>query len=179
MRNPNIFVKQSSRFLLKLIFEEYQFDENSNNDDKSVLVMSIINALELLEMEFPPVDFLIDEFLPRNLCLLAGPPKIGKSLLTLSFMGPILTKGMEVYYFSFEDDYRRLKSRLTALNLNDKGLRIHCGREGPLGSTEVEEFNKIQRIAMKSNVSLVVLDTMERILPPQKERGIIITSLRR
>ena len=130
--------------------------------------MSIINALELLEMEFPPVDFLIDEFLPRNLCLLAGPPKIGKSLLTLSFMRPIITKGMEVYYFSFEDDYRRLKSRLTAMNLVDKGLYIHGGREGPFGSTEAEEFNKIQRIAMESQVSLIVLDTMERILPPTK-----------
>ena len=35
MRNPNIFVNHGSLFLLKLIFEEYQFDErNSNNDDE-------------------------------------------------------------------------------------------------------------------------------------------------
>lgn len=130
--------------------------------------MSIINASKLFEMDFPPVDFLIDEFLPRNLCLLAGPPKIGKSSLTLSFMQPIITKGMEVYYFSFEDDYRRLNSRLTAMELLDKKLYIHCGREGVLGSTEAEEFNIIQSIAMKSNVSLIVLDTMERILPTTK-----------
>ena len=33
MRNPNIFINKSSQFLLKLIFKEYQFDENSNDDD--------------------------------------------------------------------------------------------------------------------------------------------------
>jgi predicted XRE-type DNA-binding protein len=37
-----------------------------------------------------------------------------------------------------------------------------------LASTEAEEFNKIQLIAARDEVSLIVIDTMERILPQTK-----------
>ena len=127
-----------------------------------------ITAADLEKMTFPEADLLIEDILPKNLCLLAGPPKIGKSFLCLSFIKQIITAGQKAYYFSFEDDYRRITSRLSQLDLMNKNLVIHCGREGPFASTEAEEFNKIQSIANSDEVSFVVIDTMERILPQTK-----------
>ena len=127
-----------------------------------------ITASELAKMDFPEADFLINDILPKNLCLLAGPPKIGKSFLCLSFIKHIINSGQKAFYFTFEDDFRRIRSRLSQLDLENDNLNIHCGREGPLASTEAEEFNKIQRIAHSDNVSFIVVDTMERILPQPK-----------
>lgn len=127
-----------------------------------------ITAADLAHMTFPEADLLIEDILPKNLCLLAGPPKIGKSFLCLSFIKHVTRSKQKAYYFTFEDDYRRIQSRLSQLDLHGDNFVIHCGRETQLGSTEAEEFNKIQSIAARDEVSLIVIDTMERILPQTK-----------
>ena len=129
-----------------------------------------ITASDLKFMQFEKREFLIENLLARNLTLLAGPPKIGKSFLCLSFAKYIIKKGKKVYYCSFEDDYFRLHSRLLQLNLLCDDLRIHCGREEVLGATSDEEFNLLQSIAHDEQVELIILDTMERILPSTKQK---------
>lgn len=129
-----------------------------------------ISASELNFMQFEKREFLIENLLARNLTLLAGPPKIGKSFLCLSFAKHIIKQGKKVYYCSFEDDFARLHSRLLELDLLCDDLQIHCGRETVLGSTSDEEFNLLQSIAYDDQVALVILDTMERILPSTKQK---------
>ena len=129
-----------------------------------------LKASDLKFMQFEERDFLIENLLARNLTLLAGPPKIGKSFLCLSFAKHIIKQGKKIYYCSFEDDYSRLYSRLLELDLLCDELNIHCGRETVLGSTSDEEFNRIQSIADDDQVALVILDTMERILPSTKQK---------
>ena len=129
-----------------------------------------IKAKALKFLQFKKRDFLIENLLARNLTLLAGPPKIGKSFLCLSFAKQIMKQGKKVYYCSFEDDYSRLHSRLLELDLLCDDLLIHCGRETVLGSTSDEEFNRLQSIAYDDQVALVILDTMERILPSTKQK---------
>ena len=129
-----------------------------------------IKASALKSIEYEKRDFLIENLLARNLTLLAGPPKIGKSFLCLSFAKHIIKQGKKVYYCSFEDDYFRLHSRLSELDLLCDELNIHCGRETVLGSTSDEEFNLLQSIAFDNQVALVILDTMERILPSTKQK---------
>ena len=121
-------------------------------------------------MQFAKRDCLIENLLARNLTLLAGPPKIGKSFLCLSFAKHIIKQGKKVYYCSFEDDYFRLHSRLSLLDLLCDELCIHCGREEVLGATSDEEFNLLQSIAYDDQVELIILDTMERILPSTKQK---------
>ena len=129
-----------------------------------------IKASALKIMQFEKRGFLVENLLARNLTLLAGPPKIGKSFLCLSFAKHIIKQGEKVYYCSFEDDYLRLHSRLLELDLLCDELLIHCGRENVLGSTSDEEFNLLHSIAYDDQVALVILDTMERILPPTKQK---------
>lgn len=127
-------------------------------------------ASALKIMQFAKRDCLIENLLARNLTLLAGPPKIGKSFLCLSFAKHIIKQGKKVYYCSFEDDYFRLHSRLSLLDLLCDELCIHCGREEILGATSDEEFNLLQSIAYDEQVELIILDTMERILPSTKQK---------
>ena len=129
-----------------------------------------ITAEALKFLQFAKRDFLVENLLARNLTLLAGPPKIGKSFLCLSFAKHIINQGKKVYYCSFEDDYFRLHSRLLELDLLCDKLRIHCGREEVLGATSDEEFNLLQSIAYDDQVELIILDTMERILPSTKQK---------
>jgi len=129
-----------------------------------------ITASALNFMQFERREFLIESLLASNLTLLAGPPKIGKSFLCLSFAKHIIKQGKKVYYCSFEDDYSRLHSRLLELDVLCDDLLIHCGRETVLGSTSDEEFNRLQSIAYDDQVALVILDTMERILPSTKQK---------
>jgi len=129
-----------------------------------------ITASALNFMQFERREFLIESLLASNLTLLAGPPKIGKSFLCLSFAKHIIKQGKKVYYCSFEDDYSRLHSRLLELDLLCDDLLIHCGRETVLGSTSDEEFNRLQSIAYDDQVALVILDTKERILPSTKQK---------
>jgi len=129
-----------------------------------------ITASALNFMQFERREFLIENLLASNLTLLAGPPKIGKSFLCLSFAKYIIKKGKKVYYCSFEDDYSRLHSRLLELDVLCDDLLIHCGRETVLGSTSDKEFNRLQSIAYDDQVALVILDTMERILPSTKQK---------
>ena len=129
-----------------------------------------IKASDLKQMQFEKRDFLIEDLLARNLTLLAGPPKIGKSFLCLSFAKQISSTGKQAYYCSFEDDYRRLQRRLAELELFSDNLKIYCGREDILGSTAEEEFNVIQNIAFKEEVAIIIIDTMERVLPVTKQK---------
>jgi len=129
-----------------------------------------ITASDLKFMQFEKREFLIENLLARNLTLLAGPPKIGKSFLCLSLAKHIIKQGKKVNYCSFEDDYFRLYSRLLELDLLCDELRIHCGRENVLGSTSDEEFNLFQSIAHDEEVEIIILDTMERILPSTKQK---------
>ena len=129
-----------------------------------------ITASELKQMQFEKRDFLIEGLLARNLTLLAGPPKIGKSFLGLSFAKQIISTGKKAYYCSFEDDRRRIRKRLAELDLFSDDLKIHCGREDVLGSTAEEEFNTIQNIAFYEEVAIIIIDTMERVLPATKQK---------
>ena len=129
-----------------------------------------IAASELKSMQFDRRDFLIENLLARNLTLLAGPPKVGKSFLCLSFIKQILSDDRKAFYCSVEDDYRRIQNRLAQLNLSSEHLKIHCGREEVLGATEQEEFNLIQDICFRDDVAILVIDTMERILPQTKQK---------
>ena len=66
--------------------------KNDNYQSKEINI-PFMDASELKHMQFEKRDFLIENLLARNLTLLAGPPKIGKSFLCLSFAKQIISTG--------------------------------------------------------------------------------------
>ena len=83
-----------------------------------------ISAEELLSTPLPPVKWIIPGLLPAGLALFAGPSKAGKSWLTLWLClqiaqgNPVWNREIEprtVIYFSLEDTFNRLQSRIFQL----------------------------------------------------------------
>ncbi|MDK2011877.1 MULTISPECIES: AAA family ATPase [unclassified Deinococcus] len=80
-----------------------------------------IRVNDLMQIAFPPQQFIVEGLIPVGLCMLAGAPKIGKSWATLDlalsvaagrpFLGCATTQG-SVLYLGLEDNQRRLQQRL-------------------------------------------------------------------
>ena len=93
-------------------------------------------ADELMAMEFPPPRWAVPGFLAEGVNLLAGPPKVGKSWLSLGLalsvaagadaLGSIPVEAGPVLYLALEDTPRRLQSRMR---------KILDGRRAPHGLT--------------------------------------------
>lgn len=92
-----------------------------------------ISARELLEMEFPPISYVVPGYVVPGATILAGRPKLGKSWLALEWALAVATGGTclggvqceqgDVLYMALEDNLRRLQSRVD---------RIHpAGAPGP------------------------------------------------
>lgn len=135
---------------------------------------------ELAEAKLPPVRWAIPGFLPAGLCLLVAAPKVGKSWLALDlclaiaagscWLGQPAEKGA-VLYFDLEDSPQRLQGRLRALLGDDSPapaavtVRLHAptlghGLEGLLD----EWFDA------HPDARLVIVDTFQRVRPPQVGR---------
>lgn len=85
-------------------------------------------AEELRHEVLPPLEWILKDLMPEGVILVCGPPKLGKSLLTLATAisvaidgafsvlgsGPSKT-GMGVLYLGLEDNKRRLQSRIQTL----------------------------------------------------------------
>jgi hypothetical protein len=79
-------------------------------------------ADELMAIEFPPPKWAVPGLIAEGVTLLAGPPKVGKSWLSLGLglaiasgapaLGGIATDAGPVLYLALEDTPRRLQSRM-------------------------------------------------------------------
>lgn len=82
---------------------------------------TIIDVSDLLKEKIPPLQWIVRDILPEGLSLLAGKPKLGKSLLALSLalgicqggfvLGKIAVEQGQVLYLDIESNKRRLQSR--------------------------------------------------------------------
>jgi len=78
---------------------------------------------DLFDIEFPPVEWVVQDLLPPGLCLLAGPPKAGKSRFNMQlglcvasgvpFLGQAVSQGA-VVYLSLEDPMHLSQERAKA-----------------------------------------------------------------
>lgn len=85
--------------------------------------MSAIDAADLLELDIPPLQWIVPDLLPEGTTILAGPPKLGKSCLVyqaaveVALGGELLGRDIEqgdVLYLALEDGKRRGQTRLRA-----------------------------------------------------------------
>jgi len=130
---------------------------------------------ELMEEEFPPLKFLVQDILPEGLTILAGKPKIGKSILALNLsmsiakgcltLGKLSTEKTEVAYFALEDNKRRLKKRaLPILKENFPENFTFFNSLLPLTKGGYEQLNSY--LDSHPEVKFIVIDTIGRIKPP-------------
>jgi len=142
-----------------------------------------VTMSELCEKKFNPIQWLLPDILPIGSTLLAGPPKLGKSVLALNLAVAVATDGQvyggyvcgtgDVIYLALEDNERRLQTRIKA-NLNgrpptDRMQLYHLGSEWPcLGEGCITELRR--KIDACTNPKLLIVDTLARVRPRQERR---------
>jgi hypothetical protein len=144
-------------------------------------------AAALLKLELPEAKFAVDGTVPQGVSLIVGPPKIGKSWLTLGLCTAVATGGRalgsieveqgDALYLALEDNTRRLKSRLQKV--------LECEQPLPDGLEKLHLFTEWERInegglnrleawmEEHPNTRLIVIDTLEKIRPRRKSGGSI------
>jgi RecA-family ATPase len=87
--------------------------------------LKTFTAAEILAMDFPPIPWIVPDYLPPGLTFLYGKPKVGKSwmalqlALSVSTGGKVFSKDIQarrVLYLALEDRERRLKDRMKKQN---------------------------------------------------------------
>ena len=137
-------------------------------DNKAISKLEAVNAKTLLDMDVPPMRYIISELLPVGLHLLAGSPKIGKSWLALWLCNQIATgenvwqfetAGCPTLYLSLEDTMDRLHLRLSTIT--------ESGSEDSWFVTSVETGSLVEQleafIQAHPEVGLIVIDTLAHV----------------
>ncbi|HEX3037065.1 MAG TPA: AAA family ATPase [Thermodesulfobacteriota bacterium] len=126
---------------------------------------------ELIGLEEPEIEFLIQDLLPTScLILIAGKPKLGKSLLALymalcvgnglSLWEKKVTKG-KVLFISTEDGHVRLKKRVWKMLGNPKEHKPQFEfYVGECVLTKPEVFGALQAKVEEFKPQLIVLDPL-------------------
>lgn len=134
---------------------------------------SSIDATDLLELDIPPLQWVVPDLLPEGTTVLAGPPKLGKSCLVyqiaveVALGGELLGRAIEqgdVLYLALEDGKRRGQTRLRAA-LGDRSM--------PRGRLEVRwsaaklgeglEQELLDWLDQHPDARLVAIDTLQRV----------------
>lgn len=141
---------------------------NDNAKDKR----TSFTASELWDMSFPPVAWVVPDYIAAGLTLLVGAPKLGKSWLSLDICRAVAEGGYvlgdrhceqgSALYAALEDNPRRIKDRLHKV----------CGRKPGDGFTVWTEMNPLDKggldelrawIESAEAPRLIVLDVLNKI----------------
>ena len=144
-------------------------------DVKHVLAKTTsINAQDLRAKVFPPVKWAVPGFLPEGLSILAGGPKVGKSILALHLsvgvaiggcvLGKIEVAKGQVLYLALEDTLRRLQDRINGGELaGDENVSLYnldIITEIPRQNLGGDIFIRWW-LSNHDNARLVIIDTLQ------------------
>ena len=154
------------RIILK-IHQPYQV--NIGGQSMTAEKIKTIDGQKLLEMELPPIRFIIDELLPQGFYILAGSPKIGKSWLLLLlclqvakgelFWNRSTEKGT-VLYLCLEDSPSRIQQRLSELTEDAPPNLKFATSVNSLSNGLVGQMEMF--IAENLNINLILIDIMQK-----------------
>jgi hypothetical protein len=134
----------------------------------------LTTAAELGEKDFPPIRWAVDGIIPEGLTILAGDPKVGKSLTCIDICTAIGTGGLAFgnrncvqgvsVYISLEDPARRVKERIEQQsNQWPDRFKLLTGGVPLLGP----EFHRLldEMILLWPDMRCIIIDTMQYVYP--------------
>lgn len=142
------------------------------NKRKVMQLIKTINAEALLHKEIPPLKWAVNGFIPSGLAILAGGPKVGKSILSLNIalavatggcvLGKIKVEKGSVLYLALEDTELRLQERMKAQgfeneNLSKLELTTIAPRQHEGGLNYIRWW-----LEEHEDARLVIIDTLEK-----------------
>lgn len=134
-------------------------------------VLLTTTARDLLTADLPEKEMVVEDVLTPGLYIMAGAPKIGKSLVALQMAISISTgqplwnhqtKKSGVLYLALEDNEHLIQNRLRLMTtgINEIG-DIDIALEAPLLGNGLEEYLGAF-LQKKPNVKVVIIDTLGR-----------------
>ncbi|MGH8878621.1 MAG: AAA family ATPase [Stackebrandtia sp.] len=144
-------------------------------------VRAMWTASDLLAAEFPEPRWAVPGIIPEGLTLLAGPPKVGKSWLSLGLAVSITTGGRALgavdvepgraLYLALEDTPRRLRSRLeTVLTTSDAPAGLAFAVHWPaMPDGGAEKLHGM--LTEHPDIRLVVVDVLAKVRGGVDTRG--------
>lgn len=127
----------------------------------------MIRADELLDMEFEPLEFVVDGVIATGLTLLVAAPKIGKSWMALDLayqvarggkaFGAIPVQPRPVLYFALEDGRSRLQARMRKIGCAKTDGLYFITKTSDIDA-DIDDFMKIH----EKRHPLVIVDTLQK-----------------
>lgn len=147
-----------------------------NYKSKPVIAPTIINLNDLSSMTFPEPNWIIQDFIPSGLHILAGKPKVGKSWFIMNLLTCISTSGkfLNKYvcntkrglYLALEDTGNRIQARLKKLNVNATNLsNISITFNFP--NIKQGGLELLDKIISEQKYDIVVIDTLQCFRGPE------------
>jgi RecA-family ATPase len=140
-----------------------------------ILPLETESVNDLLAREIAPVRWIVEPILAEGLAILAGPPKIGKSLICMGlgiavstggrFLNEYISERGRVLYMGLEDSDARLQSRFKKMqdeaaledySLLEKSLSMRKSADG--GLEQIKQW-----LTEHPDARLVIIDTLARI----------------
>lgn len=132
--------------------------------------IKIIDGKELLDLDLPPIRFVVDRLIPQGLHILGGMPKVKKSWLLLGLclkvsLGEpfwnLTTEKGTVLYLGLEDSLNRLQSRVSLLTEDAPSNLKFANMVQSLGGGLLEQLETF--IEDYPDTNLVVIDTLQKV----------------
>ncbi len=137
--------------------------------------IQVWTARSLLAAEFPPPVWILEDYLPEGLGMLAGRPKRGKSWLALqiaiavaanrSVLGRQATAGFAIY-IGLEDGVKRLQRRLRLMKSPPTDNLILLNDIAPL---DQGGLSQIINLIETYHPVLLVIDTLSRLMRTSRD----------
>ncbi|HNR66372.1 MAG TPA: AAA family ATPase, partial [Atribacterota bacterium] len=174
---PKLKSLTSDRCVDKVI-EWLQVKSEENPEEKKRSKLQIFSAAEIMQEEYSPTRYIVEDILPEGLIVLAGRPKTCKSFLALNLslsiaagkpaLKKLATEKTGVLYFALEDGKKRLDKRMKNIlgedwqSLLPKDL-FFCLKLNALDNGGFEDLED----ALKENpgIGVIIIDTFAKIKP--------------
>ncbi len=149
-------------------------NESRPKVDTDAVLSRIVTAQSIVETEYPDPKWAVKGIIPEGTTIIAGPPKLGKSVFSLNISVAVAEGGKAlshfdvergaVLYLALEDGERRIKERLRRLTKGRLSDKLEVVTKWPRlnegGLEAIEEW-----IKRHSDPRLLMVDTFKRIRP--------------
>lgn len=138
---------------------------------------------ELLKAHFDPILWIVEGLIPEGLCILASPPKTGKSIFCLQLSIAAVTGGLmmgkfqasecNVIYYALEDSERRIQDRLLKMmgevdrnKLANFKVKLELPTLENGGIEELEAF-----LTEHPDCKVIIIDTYQKVNPATQSQS--------
>lgn len=150
--------------------------------------LSTYTVKELYEMQLPDPVWIVEDYLPEGLAILAGKAKVGKSWLAMQlahcvasgqpFLGKPVMQGA-CLYLALEDSRRRLQARAHAQGwAADLPVILYnlIDFRREIGALDERGADLLSLHALQHGCRLVVIDTLSRAMPMDQQDVTTVTA---